>query len=58
MFYRNHIDEDSIEIKSTDIKLKVNFIEIHTTKVEKILIFNKEEIDFNEVSVKTRKTIN
>ena len=58
MFYRNHIDEDSIEIKSSDIKLKANFLEIHTTTVEKILIFNKEEIDFNEVSVKTRKTIN
>ena len=58
MFYRNHIDEDSIEIKSTEIKLKTNFVEVHTTTVEKILIFNKTEIDFNEVSVKTRKTIN
>jgi len=38
--------------------LKVTFMEISTTTIEKELIFDKEEIDFGEVSVKTRKTIN
>jgi len=31
---------------------------VSTTTIEKDLIFDKEEIDFGEVSVKTRKTIN
>lgn len=38
--------------------VKMTFIEVSTTTIEKDLIFDKEEISFGEVSVKTRKTIN
>ncbi len=38
--------------------VKMTFIEVSTTTIEKDLIFDKEEIDFGEVSVKTRKTTN
>ena len=58
-FYRNHIDKENISsIDQNQIKLKTSFLEVHTCCVEKTLVFDKTEIDFGEVSVETRKTIN
>lgn len=39
-------------------QLKKAFVEVKTTCVEKLLVFDKSEINFGEVSVKTRKTVN
>ena len=61
LFYRQHVDKsnqkENININKTE-NLKVSFIEVHTTCVEKVLVFDKQEIDFGEVSVLTRKTVN
>jgi hypothetical protein len=45
-------------VNSTTNIIKRTFIEVSTTCVEKYLIFDKEEINFEEVSVQTRKTVN
>ena len=63
LFYRQHIDksnqkEDNNNTNNIVENLKVSFIEVSTTCVEKILVFDKTEIDFGEVSVLTRKTVN
>ena len=61
LFYRMHIDKTNqkeINNNNKTENLKVSFIEVHTTSVEKTLVFDKTEIDFGEVSVQTRKTIN
>ena len=59
LFYRQHC-EKSYQKENNNIteNLKVSFIEVNTTCVEKVLVFDKTEIDFGEVSVLTRKTIN
>jgi len=58
LFYRLHVDKtNQKEINQTE-NLKVSFIEVHTTTIEKTLVFDKTEIDFGEVSVQTRKTVN
>ena len=56
--YYKPITKDDSKINKTEKPIKMTFIEISTTTMEKDLIFDKEEIDFGEVSVKTRKTIN
>ena len=60
LFYRLHIDKTNQkeENNTKTENLKVSFIEVHTTCVEKTLVFDKTEIDFGEVSVQTRKTVN
>ena len=59
LFYRNHIDKEQISsIDQNNIKLKTSFLEVHTCCVEKTLVFDNTEIDFGEVSVETRKTVN
>ena len=62
LFYKQHTNDEDISIKvndvSNDIKLKASFIEVHTTTVEKVLVFDKEELNFGEVSIQTRKTLN
>ena len=62
LFYRQHLDKSNQNENSNNINktenLKVSFIEVHTTCVEKVLVFDKTEIDFGEVSVLTRKVIN
>ena len=61
LFYRQHLDKTNQKEGNNNPKtenLKVSFIEVHTTTVEKVLVFDKTEIDFGEVSVLTRKTIN
>ena len=59
LFYRNHINKEQINsIEQNNIKLKTSFLEVHTCCIEKILVFDKTEIDFVEVDVETRKTIN
>ena len=57
MFYRNHIDK-SDNPNLNEVQLKTSFLEVHTTCVEKLLVFDKTEIDFGEVSVQNRKTVN
>ena len=57
LFYRIHIDK-SVQKENLTENLKASFIEVHTTCVQKILVFDKTEIDFGEVSVETRKTVN
>lgn len=56
LFYRTHVEKG--EITSNQVNLKASFLEVHTTCVEKILVFDKTEIDFGEVSVQNRKTVN
>ena len=62
LFYKQHTNDDDITIKvndaTNDIKLKASFIEVHTTTVEKVLTFDKDELNFGEVSIQTRKTLN
>ena len=60
LFYRLHVDKTNQKtgINNKVENLKVSFIEVYTTSVEKTLVFDKTEIDFGEVSVKTRKTVN
>ena len=57
LFYRNHIDK-SDNPNLNEVQLKTSFLEVHTTCVEKLLVFDKTEIDFGEVSVQNRKTVN
>ena len=57
LFYRLHIDRTTQKDNLTE-NLKCSFIEVHTTCVQKLLVFDKTEIDFGEVSVQTRKTVN
>ena len=60
LFYRQHQDKSDQKDNNNNRteNLKVSFIEVHTTCVEKVLVFDKTEIDFGEVSVLTRKTVN
>ena len=60
LFYRQHQDKSDQKENNNNRteNLKVSFIEVHTTCVEKVLVFDKTEIDFGEVSVLTRKTVN
>ena len=59
LFYRIHQDKSNQnESNNRTENLSVSFIEVNTTCVEKNLVFDKTEIDFGEVSVQTRKTVN
>jgi hypothetical protein len=58
LFYRLHVDKTNQKEINQNENLKVSFIEVHTTTIEKALVFDKTEIDFGEVSVQTRKTVN
>ena len=58
LFYRLHVDKTNQKEINQNENLKVSFIEVHTTTIEKTLVFDKTEIDFGEVSVQTRKTVN
>lgn len=58
---RENKDAANVEVEASKKKneqIKMSFIEVSTTTIEKDLIFDKENIDFGEVSVKTSKTIN
>ncbi|MCQ2817863.1 MAG: hypothetical protein MJ252_11415 [archaeon] len=58
LFYRIHFDQSEIlnkNINLNEIPIKSSFVQIETSTVEKVLLFDKEELNFGEVSVNTKK---
>ena len=56
LFYKIDLSENNSKLISN--KLKLTFIEINTSTCDKKITFDKEALNFGEVSVKTRKTLN